>query len=78
VSNRDILYLDSAILAEFPELVRVEIRSQICDDSVGEAKAVHDVINEADYSIREDLCNRLVLDPLCKLVDGHQHMGKTS
>jgi hypothetical protein len=52
----------------------VEIRSQICDDSVGEAKAVEDVTDEADYLIRGDLCNRLVLDPLCKLVNGHQHM----
>jgi hypothetical protein len=54
-----------------------ENRSQIWDYSVGDAKAVHDVANKADYSIRGDLCNRLVLDPLYKLVDGHQHMGKT-
>jgi hypothetical protein len=39
---------------------------------------MEDVIDEADYSIHEDLCNMLVVDPLCKLVDGHQHMGKSS
>jgi hypothetical protein len=37
-----------------------------------------DVADETDYSIHRDLCNRLVLDPLCKLVDGHQYMGKSS
>jgi hypothetical protein len=58
--------------------MRVEIRSQILDDSIGEAKAVQDVADEADYSIGGDFCNRLALDPLCKLVNGHQHMGKTS
>jgi hypothetical protein len=32
---------------------------------------MQDVADEAHYSIHGDLCNRLVLDPLCTLVDGH-------
>jgi hypothetical protein len=56
----------------------VEIRSQIYDDSVGKAKAVEYVADETDYSIHGDLCNQLILDPLCKLIDGHNHMGKSS
>jgi hypothetical protein len=39
---------------------------------------MQDVADEVDYSVYRELCNRLVLDPLRELVDGHQHMSKTS
>jgi hypothetical protein len=58
--------------------MRVEIEYQICDDSVGEAESVQDVADEADHSICGGFSNWLVLDPLRKLVDGHQHVSKTS
>jgi hypothetical protein len=58
--------------------MRVEIGSQICDNGVGEAKAVKDVTDESNHSICSERCNWLVLDPLGNLVDGHQHMCKTS
>jgi hypothetical protein len=58
--------------------MRVEIGSQIRDDSVGKAELVQDVTNEANHSICRELCNWLVLDPLHELVDGYQHVGKTS
>jgi hypothetical protein len=53
--------------------MRVEIGSQVCDDSVGKAELVQDVADEANHSICRELCDWLVLDPLRKLVDGHQY-----
>jgi lactate dehydrogenase-like 2-hydroxyacid dehydrogenase len=58
--------------------MRVEIGSQVHDDSVGEAKSVQDVANQANHSICIELCDWLLLDLLRKLVDGHQHVSKTS
>jgi hypothetical protein len=58
--------------------MRVEIGSQVCDDSVGKAELVQDVADEANHSICRELCDWLVLDPLRKLVDGHQHVSKTT
>jgi hypothetical protein len=51
--------------------MRVEIGSQISDDSVGKTESVQDVANEANHSIYRELCNGFVLDPLRKLVDGY-------
>jgi hypothetical protein len=51
-------------------MMGVEIGYQILDDSVGEAKLVQDVADEANHSICRELCNWLVLDPLQELVDG--------
>jgi hypothetical protein len=63
---------------EILELMRVEIGSQVRDDSVGEAESMQDVIDEANHSIYRECCDWLVLDPLRKLVDGHQHVSKTT
>jgi hypothetical protein len=56
----------------------VEIGFQIRDDNVGEAEPRQDIVDETDYSICRELCNKLVLDPFYKLVDSHQHMSETS
>jgi hypothetical protein len=56
--------------------MQVEIGSQVRDDGVGEAKTVQDIVDEANHSIRRKRCDWLVLDPLGKLVDGHQHVSK--
>jgi hypothetical protein len=58
--------------------MRVEIGSQVCDDCVGEAEIMQDVVDEANHSICRECCDWLVLDPFGKLVDGHQHMSKTT
>jgi hypothetical protein len=58
--------------------MRVEIGSQVRDDGVGEAESVQDVANEANHSICRERCDWFVLDPLRKLVDGHQHVSKTT
>jgi hypothetical protein len=47
------------VLIEFPELVRVKIRSKMCDDSVREAESVQNIADEADHSICGELCNWL-------------------
>jgi hypothetical protein len=39
---------------------------------------VQNVADEADHSICGELCNWLLLDPFRKLVNGHQHVDKTS
>jgi hypothetical protein len=56
----------------------VEIGSQVRDGGVGEAKMVQDVADEANHSICRKRCDWLVLNPFGKLVDGHQHMSKTT
>jgi hypothetical protein len=78
VSHLNILDLYGIAFTELPKLMQVEIGSQVCDDSVGEAKSVQDVTDEANHSIYRDLCNWLVLNPVRELVDGYQHMSKTS
>jgi hypothetical protein len=57
--------------------MRYEIGAQFNDDGVGEAEPMQDVTDEVDCSIKCELADRLVLDTLCKLVDGNQHMSKT-
>jgi hypothetical protein len=78
VRNRDILNLDACILAEFLELVGLEVGSQICDDGIGEAEAVQDIRDEVNNPIWCELGYRLVLNPLGKLVDSHQNVGETA
>jgi hypothetical protein len=58
--------------------MRVEIGSQVCDYSFGEAESVQDVADEANHLICRELCNWIVLDPLRKLVNGHQYVSKTT
>ena len=69
----DVPDIDPAVLAILPELVVVEIGTQICDDAVGEPIAMHDLIQEVEYSVGFRACNRLDLDPLGELVDSHQN-----
>jgi hypothetical protein len=78
VSYLNILDLDGATLGEILKLMQVEIGSQIHDDSVVEAESVQDITDEANHSICRDFCNCLVLDPLHELVDGYQHVSKTT
>jgi hypothetical protein len=77
VCNRDIFNLDACILTELLELVGCEISSQVCDDGIWEAEPMQDIRDEINNSIWCELGYRLVLDPLGKLVDSHQHMGET-
>jgi hypothetical protein len=48
-----------------------EIGAKVGDDDVGEAKSMQDITDEVDCSIRCELGDRLVLNPLYKLVDGY-------
>jgi hypothetical protein len=58
--------------------MRVEIGSQVYNDGVGKTKTVQDVKDVGNHSICRECCDWLVLDPLGKLVDGHQHVSKTT
>jgi hypothetical protein len=78
VCNRDIFNLDACIFTELLELVGREIGSQVCDDGIREAEAMQDIRDEINNPIWSELGYRLVLDPLGKLVDSHQHMGETA
>ena len=78
VSNRDVPDVDPAILAVFPELVIVEIETQVCDETVGEPIAMHNLIEEVEYSVDLGTGDRLDLDPLGKLVDSHQNSVESS
>jgi hypothetical protein len=58
--------------------MRVEVGAQVRDDGVGEAKIVQDVADEANHSICREHYDWLILNPLGKLFDGHQHVSKTT
>ena len=73
MSDGDVPDVNSTVLAVLPELVIVEIRTQVCDDAVREPIAMYDFIQEVEDSISLGTCNRLDLDPLGKLVDSHQN-----
>jgi hypothetical protein len=72
------LDLNGTVFIEILKLMRVEIGSQIHDDSVGKSESLQDVADEANHSICRELCNWLVFDPFGELVDGYQHVSKTS
>lgn len=78
VSYGDVPNVDPAILAVRSESVVVKIRTQICDDAIGEAIAVNQFIQEVEYSISLWAGDRLDFDQLGKLVDGHQDSVESS
>jgi hypothetical protein len=53
--------------------VIVEVGAQVCDDAIGYSVAMHEFIQEVEYSVSFGACNWLDLDPLSELVDGHQY-----
>ena len=78
MSYGDVPNVDPAILAVRSESVVVKIRTQICDDAIGEAIAVNQFIQEVEYSISLWAGDRLDFDQLGKLVDGHQDSVESS
>jgi hypothetical protein len=53
--------------------VIVEIGARVFDDAVGYSVAMYEFIQEVEYSIGLGSCDRLDLDLLGELVDGHQY-----
>ena len=47
-------------------------RTQICDDSIGHAKAVHNVLDELDCFGCAVFCEWFVFDPLGELVNCYE------
>jgi hypothetical protein len=56
-----------------PELVVVEVGAQVCDDAMRCPVAMHEFIQEVEYSISLWAGDHLNFDPLVKLVDSHQN-----
>ena len=73
-----LLYDDGALLVEVLESFWGEVRSQIDDDGVGEVEPVQYVTDEIYNSVYTLCGHRLVLDTLCEIVDGDQHIGESS
>ena len=78
VSDGDVPSINPTVLAVLPELVVVEIGTQVCDDAIGEPVAVHDLIQEVEYSVSLGVGNHLDLDPLGEFVDSHQNSVESS
>jgi hypothetical protein len=53
--------------------VVVEVGAQVCDDAMGQSVAMYQFIQEVEYSVSLGACDRLDIDPLGELVDGHQY-----
>ena len=73
VSDGDIANIDSVVLVVLPELVVVEIRSQVSDDPIREAVAVYDFIQEVENSVSFGTSDRFDLNPFGELVDGDEY-----
>jgi hypothetical protein len=55
-----------------------EGRTQICDDSIGHAEAVLDILDELDCFGCAVFLKWFVLDPLGELVNSHKDVVKTT
>ena len=73
MSHRYVANVDSTVLTLFPELVIVEVGAKVGDDSVWEAIAMHDVIQEVEDPVSIGCGDWFDLNPLGELVDSHQY-----
>ncbi|MDD0245732.1 hypothetical protein PSY47_23475, partial [Shigella flexneri] len=71
MSDGDVPDVNSTVLTVLPELVIVEIQTQVCDNAIGEPIVMYDFIQEVEDSISFGAGYRLDLNPLGKLVDSH-------
>ena len=55
-----------------------ERRVQICDDSVGHAKTMHDILDELNCLGCAVLDEWFVFDPFGELVNGHKNVLETA
>jgi hypothetical protein len=52
----------------------VEDGTQVCDDTMGQPVAMHELIQEVEYSVSLWAGDRLDFDPLGELVDGQPRL----
>jgi hypothetical protein len=71
VCHRHIFDLETSLLTKVEELCVGEVRSQVCDDTVGYPESEDDFLDELHCLGRRQGCNQLVLYPLCKFVNSH-------
>jgi hypothetical protein len=66
------------IVAEIQKLFTGELGAIVCDDTVGNPKAV-DNVGEKEHSLFEpDTGDRVGLDPLGEFVDGNEQVGEAA
>jgi hypothetical protein len=70
--------INPIVLAIILELVVVEVGTQVYDNAVGWSIAVHEFIQEVEYSVGLWAGDWLDFDPLGELVDGHQNSVESS
>jgi hypothetical protein len=73
-----VIYANVTVLSPTFEFYSHEGRTQICDDSIGYAEAVHDVLDGLDCFGCAIFYLWLVLDPLGELVNSHEDILKTA
>jgi hypothetical protein len=56
----------------------VEIGTQVCDDAMGQPVAMHELIQEVEYSVSLCSGDRLDFDPHGELIDGRQDSVESS
>jgi hypothetical protein len=76
--DRCVIYADVTVLCLKIEFYSHDGRTQICDDSIGHAEAMHEVLNELDYFGYAVFFEWLVLDPFSELVNSHEDVLETA
>ena len=73
MSNGDVSYVKSTVLAVFPEVVIIEVGSQINDDSVREAVAMYDLVQKVEDSVSLGTSDGFDFNPFGELVYGYEY-----
>jgi hypothetical protein len=65
-------------VAEIQKLFTSELGAIVCDDTVGDPKAMDNVGKEEHSLLGPDAGDRASLDPLGELVDGNEQVGEAA
>jgi hypothetical protein len=71
-------HTDVGVVIEIQKLFTSELGAIVCDDAVGNPKAVDDVDKKEHSLLRPDAGDRTGLDPLGKFVNGNEQVGETA
>jgi hypothetical protein len=65
-------------VAEIQKLFTSELSAVVCDDTVGDPKAMNDVGEEEHSLLGPDAGDRAGLDPLGEFIDGNEQVGEAA
>jgi hypothetical protein len=71
-------HTDVVVVAEIQKLFTSELGAIVCDDVVGNSKAVDDVGKKEHILLRPNAGDRTGLDPLGKFVNGDKQVGEAA